>query len=148
MKKYALSVVAVLSLVIAAAASLALAQIEGTIESNVPFAFYVGNTQLPAGRYEIKRVDPAMNPNLIELRSKDGKTAVLALGIPLQLSAPPEKTELVFKKYGNVAVLSQILEATGSGLELPKLLQEEQAAKGGATPEMQSVQGTSSKRPK
>jgi hypothetical protein len=112
---------------------------------NVPFTFYVGNTQLPAGEYTIRRVSPA-NPDLLELRSTDGKMAVLVLGRPAQSTSTPPTTELIFKKYGSGPVLSQIFQAGNqTGVELPKLLQEERAGKGGAIPERQSVEGTISK---
>ena len=87
------------------------------------------------------------NPDVLEMRSTDGKMAVLISGLPAQSATTPAKTELVFKKYGNVAILSQIFQAgSKSGIELPKLLQEERAGKNGATPERQSVGGTSSKQ--
>jgi hypothetical protein len=143
MKKYAY-IVAALSLLIWVSSSFAFAQIQNQIKVNVPFTFYVGNTELPAGEYTIRRVSDA-TPDLLELRSTDGKVAVLVLGRPTQSTTTPSKTELVFKKYGNVQILSQIFQAGNQwGVELPKLLQEEQAAKGGTTPERQSVEGTSS----
>lgn len=146
MKKYALVVLAAFTLLIAGSLNHAAAQIVGRIEADVPFPFYVGNTQLPAGRYEIKRVLPD-NPDVLELRSKDGKTAVLIAGEAAQVTDPPSKTELIFKKFGNDFVLSQIFEAgTPIGVELPKMLQEERAAKGGASAEKRSVEGSSSKK--
>jgi hypothetical protein len=145
MKKYAY-IVAALSLALWVASSFASPQIQNQIKVNVPFTFYVGNTQLPAGEYTIRRVSDA-TPDVLELRSTDGRMAVLVLGRPIQSTSTPSKTELVFKKYGNVPILSQIFQAGNQwGVELPKLLQEEQAAKGGTTPETQSVEGTSSKQ--
>jgi hypothetical protein len=146
MKKYASIVVAALSLMIWVDSSFASTQITGEIRVNVPFTFHVGNTQLPAGEYTIRRA-AVDNPDVLEMRSTDGKMAVLISGLPAQSATTPAKTELVFKKYGNVAILSQIFQAgSQSGIELPKLLQEERAGKNGATPERQSVGGTSSKQ--
>jgi hypothetical protein len=145
MKKYAWMLFVALSLVISAASTFGSAQIEGVIKVNVPFTFYVGNTELPAGEYTIRRA-VATNPDVLEIRSADSKTAVLVLGRPAHSTTTPSKTQLIFKKYGDAAVLSQIFEAgNASGVELPKLLQEERVAKGGATPQKQSVEGTSSK---
>jgi hypothetical protein len=145
MEKYAWMLFIALSLVISAGSSFGSAQIEGVIRVNVPFTFYVGNTELPAGEYTIRRVVGA-NPDVLEIRSVDGKTAALVLGRPAQSTTTPSKTQLIFKKYGDAPVLSQIFQAgSASGVELPKLLQEERAAKGGATPVKQSVEGTSSK---
>jgi hypothetical protein len=145
MKKYACMLVAALSLVIGAASGFASPQITDEIKVSVPFTFYVGNTQLPAGDYSISRVIPD-NPNLLELRSADGKTAVLLFGQPVQSPTTPSKTELIFKNYGNVPILSQIFSAGNQmGLELPRLLQEERAGKGGVKPERRSVEGTTGK---
>jgi hypothetical protein len=145
MRKYALMVVAVMCLLVAVWAPTANAQITGEINVNVPFAFHVGNTQLPAGRYMIRRVDMS-DPDLLEIRSMDGKTAVLFRGRPAQSSSTPSKTELVFKRYGNTAILSQIFQqGIPMGVELPALLQEERAVGGGATPTRQSVEGKSGK---
>ncbi len=145
MKKHACMIVAALSLMIGAASSFASPQIEGQIKVNVPFTFYVGNTQMPAGEYTIRPVLPS-NPELLELRSAEGKTAVLILGRPAQSTTVPTKTELIFKTYGNSPILSQIFQAgTPLGVELPKLLQEERAGKDGVKPDRQSVEGTSSK---
>jgi hypothetical protein len=144
MKRYTCMVVAALSLLIALASSFA-SQIEGELRVNVPFTFYVGNTELPAGDYTINRVVPG-NPDVLEIRSSDGKTAVLITGQAAESTSTPAKTELIFKKYGSVSVLSQIFEAGNkTGVELPKLLQEERAGKGGAKPERPSVGGKSSK---
>jgi hypothetical protein len=145
MKKYAWMLFVALSLVISSASSFGSAQIEGVIRVNVPFTFYVGNSELPAGEYTIRRV-LAANPDVLEIRSADSKTAVLVLGRPNQSTSTPSKTQLIFKKYGDVPILSQIFQAgSATGVELPKLLQEERAAKGGATPESKSVEGTVSK---
>src|SRR5229473_3467027 len=100
---------------------------------------------MPTDSYTIKRVVPS-NPDVLEIRSSDGKTAVLVSGIAAESTTTPAKTELIFKKYGSAQVLSQIFEAGNqTGIELPKLLQEERAGKGGAKPERQSVGGKSSK---
>ena len=145
MKRYTCMVVAALSLLIGLASSFASPQIEGELKVNVPITFYVGNTELPAGEYTIKRVLPS-DPDVLEIRSSDGKTAVLISGIAAESTTTPAKTELIFKKYGSAQVLSQIFEAGNqTGVELPKLLQEERAGKGGAKPERQSVGGKSSK---
>src|SRR5260370_26908410 len=103
MKKYACMVVAALSLVIGVASSFASAQITDEIKVNVPFLFYVGNTQLPAGEYRIK-ANVTDNPDLLEMRSADGKMAVLIVGQAAESTNTPPKTELIFKKYGNVEI--------------------------------------------
>ena len=49
---------------------------EGTIEADVPHAFIVKDTTLPAGRYTVKRLDDT-EPQVLEIRSVNGRTAVI-----------------------------------------------------------------------
>lgn len=147
MKRNALMRCAILGFMVALGGHAALAQIENQIEINVPFPFYVENTQLPPGRYIIRRADET-DPTLLEMRSADGKTAVFIKGIAAQATNPPEKTALVFKKYGDQEILSQIWEAANTwGLEIPHSRTEDRAAaKGGGTAQKHSVEGMSKKR--
>jgi hypothetical protein len=46
------------------------------IEASVPFAFTVGDTTLPAGKYEIRTLDDSAN-NVLLLRSANGHTSVI-----------------------------------------------------------------------
>jgi len=111
------------------------------IQANVPFAFAVGDTKLPAGKYEIKTLDDNSS-NVLELRSADGHTSVVfdtqdALTRGEQI---PSKTELVFNKVGDQYFLYQIWVAgSAAGNEVPKSRMEKRLAAGGVQSEKHSV---------
>jgi len=109
-----------LSLLVVAGAVTARAQIESdvTIEANIPFAFIVNDTTLPAGKYTIKSLD-INEPTVLELRSVDGQTSVLFNTESAQAEQTPNKSELVFDKIGGKYFLSQVwLEGSDSGNEV------------------------------
>ncbi len=100
------------------------------LTADVPFAFTVSNSQMPAGAYEVQQVGD--HATLIEAR--DGSDKVLGL----YQSAGPSKageTKLVFDKVGDSYFLREIwTSAKGAGLAVPesKLEKEIQATNHGA----------------
>src|SRR5258705_6441945 len=80
------------------------------IQANIPFAFSVGDTALPAGKYEIRTPDD-MLPSVLELRSANGHTSVVFQTEDAQTRGEDQaanKTELVFDKVGDQYFLYQI----------------------------------------
>ncbi len=127
MKKQALTLVGVLSLLLAAGS--AFAQMSGpTIHANIPFKFVVDRQALPAGDYTISRLS-ASEPAIV-LRSADGKDVKIALCTRLSVLKPAEKTKLVFRRYGTDRYfLSQVWVAgSESGRQLPKSAHESEVA--------------------
>jgi hypothetical protein len=120
------------------------AQIESApprIQANVAFAFVVGNTTLPAGKYEISRLDDT-NPNTLELRSANGRTSVVFETEDAQTrdDQAASKTELVFDKVGDREFLSQIWVAgINSGRAVPKSRMEKRLDGGGSQAERHSI---------
>lgn len=111
-----------------------------TIQGNVPFTFVVGSTTLPAGKYEIKRLDD--NLNVLELRSANGRIAVLfeTEDTTMQDDQASTKTELVFDKVGDKYFLSQIfVNGSNSGSQLAKSKMEKRLEGGGIKSERQSI---------
>jgi len=111
------------------------------IQANVPFAFAVGDTTLPAGNYEIKRVDDNA-PNVLELRSADGRTSVIFETENAQTrdDQAASKTELVFNKFGDEYFFSQLwVSGSVSGSELPKSRMEKRLALSGSKSEKHSL---------
>jgi hypothetical protein len=111
------------------------------IQANVPFAFAVGDTTLPAGNYEIKRVDDNA-PNVLELRSADGRTSVIFETENAQTrdDQAASKTELVFNKFGDEYFFSQLwVSGSVSGSELPKSRMEKRLASSGSHSERHSL---------
>ena len=124
------------------AAMAARAQIESdaTIEANIPYAFVVRDTTLPAGRYTIKVADKSADLNVLEIRSRDGHTAVLFDTEGIQADRGPGKSELIFNKMGDKYFLSQVfLKGDNSGNQLIKSRMEKKLEDGGLKAERQSV---------
>ena len=112
------------------------------IEANVPFDFVVGDTKLPAGKYEIRAIDETSN-SVLEIHSVNTRTAVLFDTGELDTGGDEikGKTQLVFNKVAGQYFLSQIWVAgTSSGNALiPSRMEKRLMAGGAAQPEKQSV---------
>lgn len=92
----------------------------GRLEAKIPFSFVVENTTLPSGTYQIST--PDLNaPEVLEIRSQDGKNAVLVITEPtVRPTGQQEKTELVFNKMGNREILTQVWSAeSNTGNQIP-----------------------------
>jgi hypothetical protein len=119
------------------------AQVESVpeIEANVPFSFVVGDTTLPAGKYQIRTIDDGANV-VLEIRSENGRTAVVFDTVQAQLEGDriQHKTELVFDKVDDLHFLTQVWVAgSTTGNELTKSRMEKRLAKDGSQLEQQSV---------
>jgi hypothetical protein len=117
------------------------AQIEtdATVEANIPQAFIVKDTTLPAGKYTIKVLDET-DPSVLEIRSANGHIAVLFDTEGTQPRNMPGKTELVFDKIGDTYFLSRIfVKGDDSGNQLPKSRMAQRLEGKGLRAEQQSV---------
>ncbi len=95
----------VLSLLLTVAA----AHAQSAARANVPFAFKVGTTQMPAGTYNIQN---ELGTNLVMVRNVQTGTSVVAMGLQ---KTPSEKTnKLIFHRYGSQYFLTEILGEKGS----------------------------------
>jgi len=105
------------------------AQIIGNLEANVPFQFHVGNNTLPAGRYIIHQLE-ASDLTIMEISSADGKLSALFSVESEEAKSTPEKTELIFNKYGDRYFLSKLFdEGNPDGNKLVASRDEKQASK-------------------
>jgi hypothetical protein len=111
------------------------------IEANVPFAFTVGDTKLPAGKYEIRTLDEN-EPAVLEITSVDGHTSV---AFDTENASRPgthlaKTTELVFDKVGDRYFLSQVwVSGSETGSELVKSRSQKKLEAKGTKAERQSV---------
>lgn len=108
---------------------------------NVSFPFVVGDTTLPAGKYEISPVE-ATSPHVFEIRSTKGRTSVIFEAEDAQTpnNQPVTKTELIFKTIGDTHFLSQIWVAgTLTGSQLPTSKMEKRLQEGGNQPKRHSI---------
>ena len=120
----------VLSLLVGVGQGTASAQIgDVTIQADI-LAFEVGNSTLPAGKYDIKVLNN-IDPGTLEIRSADGHTTVIFETQSAQAKKTPRKTELVFNKVGDRYFLSQIwLEGSDLGNQLPETKAEKRLGVG------------------
>jgi hypothetical protein len=108
----------VLSLLLTAAG----AHAQTAARANVPFAFKVGATQMPAGTYAI---EGNHGSSIVTVRNVQTGTSVLAMG---RQESPSKKTDkLIFHRYGNKYFLTEILGSQGSdAMVLPATKQEKE----------------------
>jgi hypothetical protein len=112
-----------------------------TIQANVPFAFVVGNTTLPAGKYDIKVLD-GESANVLELRSVSGHTSVVFDTENTETRADQfvSKGEFVFDKFGDTYFLSQVwMAGSNSGSLLVKSRMEKRLEGRGMKSERHSI---------
>jgi len=122
------------------------AQIENELDFTTSFAFTVGNTTVPAGRYTITPVED--DPWVLEL--KGGRTSVV---FETQRATPnevPSKDEIVFQRYGDQYVLKNIwTEGSGTGYVTEPAAREAHISRhhGGAQGESRVAAHTRAKKP-
>jgi hypothetical protein len=68
--------------------------------ANIPFAFSVGKTNLPAGKYTFSVVNPSSDRKILQIRSMDGRVSAMILTTDLVRDAS-DNAKLVFDRYGN-----------------------------------------------
>ena|ERR1700682_6535551 len=90
--------------------SLMLAQSNPAGKADIPFAFHVRDSALPAGNYTVQEFSPA---GMIRIRNNDTGQSILTLAPPNR-SGHTEDSKLVFHKYGDRYFLSE-LWLTGAG---------------------------------
>lgn len=119
-----------------------------SVEANVPHAFIVNDKTLPAGKYTVKRLDDT-RPNVLEIRSADGRNAVVFEAESVQGNQIPSDAELVFNKVGDQYFLSKIWTSDSSfGYQVAKTKAEKAAEDGNVQAEHHSVFGKVFKRTK
>ena len=96
MKKQALSLVGVLSLLLAAGSALAQS---GAIRADVPFSFTVNGTTMPAGPYTVSKIANSINTLLIQ--SDNGKEVKLVIPYRVESRKTAERSKLVFHCYSS-----------------------------------------------
>jgi hypothetical protein len=146
MRRYSLFAIALLIVTMISARE-ASAQVDNQTEFTASFEFYAGNTKLPAGKYVLSSTNDDLA--VWELRSSDGKVAVMLEVHDVQAPPGPAKSSVVFRKYENKAFLYQFFEVGNtSGFELNSSRPEQRAAKTGTAPTKHSLDATTSKASK
>ena len=74
--------------------------------ASIPFAFNVGKTTLPAGRYTITVLNPSSDRKILQIRSMNGRSSAVILTTGI-IGNTSEKAKLVFERYGDRYVFAQ-----------------------------------------
>ena len=128
---------ALMTLIMAATIAVPVVSAQQTImRCNVPFAFNIGDKQLPAGTYVVREMDRG---TLIQ--STDGENSVLGI---YNYAGPSkaDQNKLVFDKVGDHYFLAQIwASARDEGLLVPESKQEKElrASNSGLQGEVETV---------
>lgn len=114
------------------------------IEANIPFAFTIENTRLPAGNYDVVGISDV--DSIFEMQNDDNSVAVLLVPEETkdrlsQINAP----EMVFDKIGNKYFLRE-LQTEDYGYKYAMSHQEKQLEMQGQKAESHRVQCTHMKK--
>lgn len=66
--------------------------------AKIPFAFTVGKTNLPAGKYTFTVVNPTSDRKVLQIRSVDGRASAMILTNTVK-GIVTENAKLVFERY-------------------------------------------------
>ena len=113
--------VLVLSL-LAAVAGLPIHAQAADLKADIPFAFQMGRTRLPAGTYVVSQT-----PSVVTLQEAHGAKSAMALFVRTERRGVARGGELEFQRYGNDYFLSNVWGAyTPEGLALLKSPREKE----------------------
>jgi hypothetical protein len=110
---------------------------------HVPFDFYAGQRQMPAGRYTVRPVSQDGSKMLL-IQSADGRASSAVLTYAAEGPAPSGSASLTFRQYGDHYFLATVfITGAAAGRELPaskaeKRLRSDLRARA-ADPEARSV---------
>src|SRR5438093_8352086 len=83
---------------------------------DIPFAFNVGNTSLPAGEYRIHVVNPSSDRSVLQIASLDGRSTMMVQTTDIE-GWSTSKPKLTFRRYGDQYFLAQVwMAAESTGL--------------------------------
>jgi len=108
------------------------AQIIGALKADIPFQFYAGTANLPAGEYVLRMLDNS-NLKMMEISSADGSVSALFQVQDAKANSAPRTGELIFNKYGNLYFLTSVFdEGNPDGSEVPKSQYEKNVGQTGS----------------
>ncbi len=125
MKKQLMTLVGVLSVMLAAGPALAQTV---HVRSNIPFNFVVDKATLPAGQYDVRTVS-AGTDSILLLSGLDTHANAMIGSNDIESSDASNETKLVFDHVGDRYFLRQIwVEGETAGREFPKTKYENELA--------------------
>jgi hypothetical protein len=97
--------------------------------ADVPISFYMGETAMPAGAYEVDRLALGQ---VLALRTRNAADSIVASRITGKADELPR---LVFNRYGETYVLREVWIGNGdTGYQLARSKRENELASNGAAP--------------
>jgi|ERR1700733_12591655 hypothetical protein len=103
-----------------------MAQVDNSVVFTVPFPFYAGNVELPAGSYIVTQ--PNANVWTLLIRNIAGAKGEFINFIPTTSLHPHKKTKVSFQKYGDTGYLQTLsVEGENDGTEFPRTKAEAKA---------------------
>ena len=119
MKKKVFSVALTCGLLVLISAASAYAQLPGTaVRASIPFDFSVRGKILPAGVYEIRRINDAPEGLVISSLNNRHERTIFETE-PVGTNRTPSRGEIIFHRYGDSYFLSEIFAGDGEmGREL------------------------------
>jgi hypothetical protein len=101
--------------------------------ANIPFAFNVGKTTLPAGKYTIIVLNPTSDRKTLQIRSLNGRSSAIVLTMASNGSLS-DSAKLVFERYDDRYYFAQAQmagDATSLAAVRTKQHSDKQVAKAG-----------------
>jgi hypothetical protein len=101
--------------------------------ANIPFAFNVGKTTLPAGKYTIIVLNPTSDRKTLQIRSLNGRSSAIVLTMASNGSLS-DSAKLVFERYDDRYYFAQAQmagDATSLAAVRTKQHNDKQVAKAG-----------------
>ena len=74
--------------------------------ASIPFAFSVGKTTLPAGRYTVTVINPSSDRKVLQIRSLSGRSSAMVLTTGV-IGKASDKAKLVFERDSDRYVFAQ-----------------------------------------
>ena len=104
---------------------------EPRVKANIPFDFVVGDRVMPAGEYQVDKIDES--GHAIAILSEDRKANALVVTSACATSGPSKSSKLVFHAISGRYFLSQVwTEGYSQGRQLRESKAEIELAKNGA----------------
>jgi len=108
------------------------------LTADIPFAFMVENTTLPAGQYELTQT--VAQPYTWYISNAKGDVKIVFYTEPAEMVNRPGTFQLVFDAYGDQYFLSRIwLEDNTDGFYVAKTGMEREMMNKGKKPQMKNV---------
>ena len=96
---------------------------QNPVRADVPFAFQINKTALPAGTYTVSEI----SDHAILIRARENPSCSLVTNYNSEEKLEAQSPRLIFHKYGNSYFLAEVWGSNGSiGMQLPESKREKE----------------------